>query len=584
MDEEFKEKPCMIMKFVGNMIDTCKSSQGLESPICEHLLSPLHENLVNEYMEGDEKKWCESNYFMKNVTEEFQESPCTSINNLMLQLESCDSEDNLCSNLSQTMSDMGDDVKDMNLCKEKKFLFYVLERILVSESPCEIHKLLINMKSAEMAKRSMMAKPIFDKIDSMVSSDEFVEKIEELLDTADFWSVDMCQETTAVKSLIYDDMIDDKCNALKNLGSFNKSCEKKAFQNKNKIACSISEAISMTGMPEEFKEATNLDMFSLDPCEEGDRVLDHLKVVGKEPCTILESFKDFKSCSDSSLYCKVMSEVLAMIEGDEKEGLGAMLLDAFDISITDINPCKMMTFIDDLWVKIGEKPCDMFQIIEKEGSCKSKGAPCKMFSKLVEELTDSEIASGFKDIFGLRLWDMNPCEEWEHVKTFLLALIDRPCSFLSLFESQHKAQCPKGTKSVVCTGLDFAASEISKSSDIQDFLDNMNLCEEQDYSVGIFKEISSQVSEGICIGYKEVSNYVIDCPKSKPYLCSIFVDFMYCLGNGPDRKSNVKKTRDGMAEDVINGICSAVLDIRKGAANIESEIKEVCDIFPEVST
>ncbi|XP_063681894.1 uncharacterized protein LOC134816831 isoform X2 [Bolinopsis microptera] len=594
IDENFKENPCKIVKFVGDMIDTCKSSQGLESPICEHLLSHLHENLVNDYMEGNENKWCENNYFMKNVTEEFQESPCTSINNLMLQLESCDSEDDLCSDLTETMSDTVDDVEDMNLCKEKKFLFYVLERILVFENPCDLHKLLISMKTTEMAKRSMMAKPIFDRIDSMVSSEGFVEMIEEWLDTSDFWSVDMCQETTAVKSLIYDDMIDDKCNALKNLGSFNKSCEKEAFQNKNKIACKISEAISMTGMPEKFEEATNLDMFSLDPCEEGERALDHLKGVGKEPCTILESFKDFKSCSDSSLYCKVMSKVLDWFEGDaeedhiEHEGiLGATLSDTYDMSITDINPCEMVKFIDELWVKIGEKPCDMFQIIEKEGSCTSKGAPCKMFSKLVEELTDSEIASEFNDVFGFRLWDMNPCEEWEHAKTFLLALIDRPCSFLSLFESQHKAQCPTGTKSVVCTGLDLAASEISKDSHIQDFLDSINLCEEQDYSVRIFKEVSSQVSKGNCIGYKEVSSYIDDCPKSDPYLCSKFGDFINCLGNGPDRKSNVKKTREGddkdEMDDVINGICSAALDIRKGAANIETELKDVCtDMFPEV--
>ena len=570
------------------MIESCKSSQGLESPICEYGLSHLHEKLVNDYMDGNGDMWCDKSYFMKNVLEGFQKDPCSSINNLHSQLKTCDSENGLCHDLIG-WSEYLDFESGIDLCQEKKFFFYLLERLLVMERPCELHKILSSMSTALTSKRSRLAKSFYKGADSIVSDENFVEVIQEWLDTSDFWSVDMCLETEHLESFLYDDMINDKCNALKNLRSYHQSCNAERFKKKNKIACKIAEAISFHEVPEMFKNVTQFDLFDLNPCEESDQALNHLKAISEKPCSFLESFKDLGECSDNSLYCKMMSGILAMIEGEGDEGLGGILSQWFGISITDINPCEIIEFISDLWVDIGEETCDVFKTIEKAGFCKSKSAPCKIFKKIVKMTTDSEMATGFEETFGFKLWQMNPCEEWKHVRKFLLALIDRPCSFFSLFESQHSAHCSKkGATSMVCTGLSFAASTISDSSEIQDFLSSIDLCAEQDYSVGIFKEVSKRISEDSCVGYKELSSYVDKCPKSQPILCSIFGGFMDCLGktnydHGKDAK-NDDEEQDGMI-GAINDVCNTIHGLRKGAASIESLLGEVCSqMFPEVST
>ena len=567
MDEKFQEEPCNIVKQVGSMIKKCEESQGLESPICKFVLHHLHESLVEDYMSGDEEKWCESGYFMKNVTTEFKSNTCHLMNNLRVQLKSCDLEDDLCSALNETMSDVEDLLgHDVDICREKKFLFYVIERIIVMKSPCEIQKMISNMNTDLMSKRSDLAKLIFNIVDSIVTDDGFSEMVEELFGTTNFWSVDLCKETSALESFLYDDM-KDVCKTFTTLGSYNESCSKDSFLQKNRLACTLTKAVSSSGVPEFFKELTDYELFNLQPCEEGQRAMDHIKSVAENPCTILESLKDIKDCSDGSLYCKIMNEVLAFLAGDDEDGLEAMLSENMGVSLTDINPCEMAEFIHELWKEIGETPCSMFSMIEEKGSCKSKSAPCTIFKKVVEWLTNSEIATGFKDTFGFKLWQMNPCEEWAQVKRFLLSLLET-CSFTEAKSTLEK-QCGEENQTAACVLLKFAFSSIDADSSI--LLQN-NWCEERDYASEKFVQISKAAASE-CMGYSKLSNMVRDCKNL--LICEplnyIILD---CFGRAD--------TDSTAPEEEGPGVCEILLEIRQGAANIDKNLEDVCQLIPEV--
>lgn len=587
LSDSFDTKPCGIITSLKETFDSCISSKSLESPICNQL-SNLLDDFVSQFMDNDTEKWCENDNFMKSVTKKIKATPCDTVKILSSQIDSCDKNEEWCEFLLEIKDRAGRaiDLDSVDVCKEKSFFFYIVERLLVMKSPCEIAVMIKEMNSAMTKKRSILAKEIHLTADEIVRNPSAQEFFENMTGNPDFWSMDMCQLTEPLETFIDKRVVNDKCNILKNIGDFQEDCQRNKFKKSNPLACKVMEMITSNELADLFHDTTGSKLFTINVCDELDAMIAHLRNLGRKPCEFLKSFKPFEKCKNDELYCRLMQNVTSMIRGSDGEGIGGIIESFSGDSITDFNPCEFMDYLKQIWTQIGQSPCLALQKIGDLGtaSCAATDMPCKMVKKMVRFITNSDIAEGFEDIMGLKLWDVNICQEYETIKSFVLAVINRPCALFQHFKTQQKVLCPKGPASIICTGISFARDLIRKASqDSNDFdVFSYDFCSEQDYVTGIFKKLNSQVSDGTCVGYTKLSEFVDVCPATKPMLCKIAGGIFDCLGK------DLTDFSDDDEEDFLQGICKTVLYMKYAGADMRGTAgDEICGpngLIPEVKS
>lgn len=555
LKESFQDNPCKINVYIRQALTACSKSNGIERAVCSHLLKGLHDDFVEEYLDNDVDNWCGNGYFMKNVTEEFKSNPCTVMKALTIQLESCDSTDPWCdflTNMAENLkTDFYFDIGLLDLCQEKKFSAFVIENMMIMENPCELHKIMSEMDTHDMERRTYLGKLIVYLLEDL--ADDL--GIEDAM--GPFWDIKMCPEVDKVQDFVSSLIEDHGCEAISNFKNVSANCtDSTKFKNSHKMLCSILEKMDLDEIEEGLQDIPGFTgLANFKPCKEGGEIIKDAQNLYKEPCNILTTMDKFKKCSKSSIYCKIMNEILSDIIGEDS--LDSNVKDMFGVGLTEINPCEVVDLLYDIYTAIGKgNTCKALLIVKSPAACKGKeSVPCKMYNKLIDAIDGSDFLAEFKKAVGIEIWDIDFCVEWGYIKKLLIDFMDRPCNLFNLFKTY------KDEGSVVSTLFrEVIAPAIEDDEGIQSMLSEVDLCEEYDYITGIAENIMVNVGKGNCVGAAELMSY---CPNGK---CGLLSPIMEC------------------AKSTEGDICGQINEVMKMAAEISKsdELKDMCEGFPRV--
>ena len=576
-----KNTPCDIVKHISTATDECMKSDNAERAICEYLLESTVVHAKEEWMGNDETKWCSENYFMKPAMDAAKADICSTAKDLYEHVDAdsncpADTTDKWCRFLKETVADpdLFPNLRNADMCQEKDFGFYILENAFTSKKLCSLAELLQNnLKSKDWERRSELGADVANGLDEL-----WTEVGNEDLFGAGFLESDICAAEDSIQSVI--DKSDNGCALLPAINEEKKNCESANYKANNPFACNAVEKFTNDTMVKSGEEAFNevfaneTDFLDFNPCKTVEDMGIELKDMFTTPCEILKTIGNrVTKCdtdSDKSVFCFVNRKIVDTLKDIE---LVDRIRETFDISVTEVDQCKLVDYFMDLSDKMIESPCDAMKLLVSEGqACASSTTPpCKIMSYLVSDMgvgSGSDASKWFVDNIGYEFLAMAPCQEWDKLEEFALKLIANPCDFHQIMMTfMDSASCSGSNKRLLCGALDQLKEPLEYIKDKE-----IDICGEEQFVYGIVNAAKSAVDSGTCIDFPWVKTIVNANCKSSNNICpnlSIVIESIdECIAGTAEDRGDSCEVYDLVASFLKN------ITISEGA--------EICSDIPEV--